>query len=296
MVNKRDNLAKTSVEEYPHGLVLWIILNEILFDERFQLLTQGRVIFYDRVGSNVDESNIEEALKPFNVDLRKWTNMTKAEILDALIEVKKEADNNPTKFAGLVFLFMSHGMQLRGRDYLVTSDCKMLDLANVPEQFHNFQCEGFKNRPKCFLYNMCRGKEANIEIPKKLQTSMEMDLAIELIEMDSASSNSFNTPGLAENVQEWDNITFKKADYTIVHSTVSGFVSNRHRRFGSPFIQELAAAIKENMTQDNTDYEEVIRVAILATAKHQHSGSNAPQMPEFTSTLRAKFILPARSK
>ena len=158
MENKRDNLAKTSVEEYPHGLVLWIMINEILFDERFQFITQGRVNFYDIVGADVDESNMDQALKPFNVDLWKWTNMTKAEILDALEEVKKEADNNPTKFAGLVLLFMSHRIQRGGKDYLVTSDCKMLDLAYVTEKFHNFQCEGFKNRPKYSTSNQMVAK------------------------------------------------------------------------------------------------------------------------------------------
>ena len=295
MVNKQDNLAKTSVEEYPQGLVLWIILNEVVFDAEIQLLNKGRIIFAERAGAKVDESNIEESLKPFNIELRKWTNMNKNEILDALVDVKKEADNNPTKFAGLVFLGMSHGVQSRGKDYLVTSDCKMLDLEWVTEQFHNFQCEGFKDRPKCFLYNMCRGQETNVEIHKELQTAIEMDIAEE-IGRDSPSSSVFITPGLPKNGQQRDRICFKKGDYVVVHSTVPGFSSNRHRRFGSPFIQELSASIKEHTAQGNTDCQEMILVAMLATAKHQYSGSNAPQLPEMTTTLKAKFILHVRSK
>ena len=60
-----------------------------------------------------------------------------ARLMRELDEVKKEADNNPTKFAGFVLLGMSHGFHPRAKDYLVTSDCKLLDLAYVTEKFHN---------------------------------------------------------------------------------------------------------------------------------------------------------------
>ena len=295
MSNKRESLSNTPDEEYPQGLVLWIILNEVLFDIRKQFLTHGKIMFDDRIGADKDESKIEEALRPFNVELRIWSNFTLAETLRALDAVKKEADNNPTKFAGLVFCGMSHGFS-RTKEYLITSDSKMLDLAYVSEKFHNFNCVGFKNKPKSFIYNICRGETSNIEITKHLETSIEMDNAIEALEMESDSTDAFNTPGLEENGQAYDEISFKKGDYLICHSTVSGYVSNRHRRFGSPFIQELAVAINGCAAQQYSDYEEMFRVVRSATAKHQYSGSNAPQLPEMVSTLRAKFILPIKRK
>ena len=295
MVNKRESLSKQSDEEYPQGRVLWIILNEVLFDISNQLLTHGRIMFDDRIGSDRDEEKLEEALKPFNVEVRIWKNFTKAEILDALDQVKKEANNNPTKFAGFVFLGMSHGFS-RGKDYLITSNCKMLDLEYVSEKFHNCNCPGFKDKPKSFIYNICRGDTANIELTKHLETSIETDNAMETIWMESDSTDAFNTTSLQRNGQKYDEISFKKGDYLICHSTITGYISNRHRRFGSPFIQELAAALKRCEVQQYSDVEEMFRVVRSATAKHQNSGDNAPQLPEMVSTLRAKFILPLKGK
>jgi hypothetical protein len=296
MNNELKMVSQASRKEYPEGLVLWIILNERLFDVRHQFLTHGRVMFYDRIGADMDQSLIEEALEPFNVDVRKWYNMTISEILDALDKVKKEADNNPTKFAGFVFLGMSHGFGPQEKDYLVTSDCKILDLQYVTERFHNFQCVGLKDKPKCFIFNMCRGTTANMESTEHIQPCIDMDRAIKALQLESDSADAYNTPGLAENVQGSGKISFKKGDYAIVYSTMSGFSSHRHREFGSPFIQELAAGIKRSAVEDNADYEEILRDVRSATAKHQYSGSNAPQLPELVSTLREKFILPAKSK
>ena len=118
MAQNRDISRQTSDDEYPKGLVLWIIINEVLFDMQYQLDMEGRIRFGNRRGADVDKSNIQKALEPYNVDLRVWTDMTLAEILDSLDQVKKEADNNPTKFAGLVLLGMSHGFQHKEKDIL----------------------------------------------------------------------------------------------------------------------------------------------------------------------------------
>ena len=296
MDNEMQILPQTTRKEYPKGLVLWIILNEKLFNVREQFLIHGKVMFDDRIGADIDQSNIEKALEPFNVDVRKWYNMTLKEILNSLDKLKKEVDNNPTKFSGFVFLGMSHGFQPKEKDYLVTSDCKILDLQYVTERFHNSVCVGLKDKPKCFIFNMCRGSAANIESTENLQTSIEMDRAIQALQMESDSCDAYDTPGLSENAQKHGRISFKKGDYVIVHSTISGFISNRHQQLGSPFIQELAAGIKRSVVEDNTDYEDILRDVRLATANHQYSGGNAPQLPEMVSTLSGKFILPAKSK
>ena len=240
---------------------------------------------------------IKEALEPFHVDLRVWTDKTLDEIDDLLDEVKQEADDNPNKFAGLIFLGMSHGFKPREKDFLITTDIRLLDLSYVTDKFHNFSCLGFRNKPKCFLYNMCRGQDANRNRTEPIQSSCEIDRAIEALKMESDSSGALNIVKSEETVPESNEITFKKGDYHVVHSTVSGFVSYRHPELGSPFVQALAAAIKRCMVQGNTDYQEIICVTKSSTAKYQYSGNDASQLPEIVSdTLRAKFILPLKGK
>ena len=93
-------------------------------------------------------------------------------------------------------------------------------------------------------------------------------------------------------------ISFKKGDYMIVHSTLRGFVSNRHRYMGTVFIQELTKSIQELMRKESHNFEEVIRSACFEASNHQSSGTNAPQVPEFITTLRApfRFVLKGNSK
>ena len=296
-INSTNSTTSTE-EQYPKGLVLWIVLNEVLFDvEKQRALDKGRVRFGNRPGAEIDASKIKEALEPFHVDLRVWTDKNLSEIDKLLNQVKKEADDNPNKFAGLVFLGMSHGFKRHEKDFLITSDIKMLDLSEVTEQFHNVNCIGFKNKPKCFLYNMCRGEEANTDRTDQAQSSRETDRVIHVLGMESDSFVASNTVQIEANIPDSKQISFKKGDYHIVHSTVSGFVSYRHRDLGSPFVQELATAIKTFMVQGNKDYQDMIRIVQISTAKHQRSQNDALQLPEIVAaTLRAKFVFRLQSK
>ena len=102
---------------------------------------------------------------------------------------------------------------------------------------------------------------------------------------------------MAETTPDPNAISFKKGDYHVIHSTVSGFVSYRHPELGSPFVQELAATIKTFMAQGNIGYQEMIRIVQSSTAQHQNSENGDLQLPEIVSaTLRAKFIFPLKSK
>ena len=109
------------VQEYPPGVVLWIVANQKYFNS-----SNGQDTSYEgREGAEVDEANIREALQPFKVDLRVWNDLTlygKEGILIRLKEIYEEVESEPNKFSGLVFLGMSHGEQVDGKDYFVTSD------------------------------------------------------------------------------------------------------------------------------------------------------------------------------
>ena len=50
------------------------------------------------------------------------------------------------------------------------------------------------------------------------------------------------------------------------------------------------------MRQEIHNFEEVIRRTCFAASGHQSSGENAPQVPEFTTTLRAPFRFKLKGK
>ena len=66
-------------------------------------------------------------------------------------------------------------------------------------------------------------------------------------------------------------------------------MSNRHRRYGSIFVHEMVKSIVEMMAYENHNFEDVIRFVCMKTSRHQFSGLNASQLPELTTTLRARF-------
>ena len=270
------------IPEYPKGLVLWIIINHTKFDTIL-----GVEEYEYREGAEVDENKIKDALEKFYIDLRIWKDMTLHEIKKKLLDIKNEANSGPNKFAGLVIMGMSHGEQINGVDMLVTKDCELLSTEFIKEIFHNCNCPGFQNKPKAFLFNMCRGSGKNINLTKKLETSKS-------ICNDALSSSIHQRASKCDFDPE--SIEFKKGDYLIAHSTISGFVSNRHRRFGSIFVQEITKAINQYMGKGQNHFEEVVRIACSSSSWHQYSGEKAPQLPEYTTTLRAHFKFVLKSK
>ena len=145
------------LSEYPPGIVLWIVIN----NKEFESSSHN-----EREGAEVDANNLKEALKPFKVDLRVWENYKRQDILNGLRSLCEEVDNEPNKFSGLVILGASHGEERDNRDYLVASDGKGLLTETIVALFHNDARLGLKDRPKCYLFNMCRGAYPNIQMKK----------------------------------------------------------------------------------------------------------------------------------
>ena len=297
-------MAKTLLE-YPPGLVLWIIINNKEFDSS---------LHREREGAEVDGINLIEALQPFQIDLRVWENYKRQEILNGLREIKEEVDREPNKFAGLVILGASHGVEHDGRDFLVASDCKPLLIETIIGLYHNEYCVGLNDCPKFYLFNMCRGTYRNVQIEsesaivasladngKKFDTSeveenkecCGLHLSDDSFLLYEKEVNLLNHDRLGievhSSVSVKGAISFKRGDYMIVHSTIRGYISNRHKYLGTVFIQELTKSIKSQMSKQNHNFEEVIRSACFAASSHQSSGVSAPQVPEITTTLRAPF-------
>ena len=273
-------VTSRSFEEYPSGLFLWIIINQKNFDPG-----SSSNVYAEREGADVDESNLREALKHFHIDLRLWNDLTLNELLKSLKGIYDEVVAEPQKFAGLVILVMSHGEQIDGKgDFFVTRDNKLLSCDKVSDLYHNCNCFGLKDRPKFFLFNCCRGGTRNAEIVKmgvKSPNVFDTDIIQCDFPLTIESSN--------EVVQSV--VSFKKGDYVIVHSTIKGYVSMRHRTIGSIFVYELSQQIQNLINKEKINFEDVVRQACISTSKHEKGGIDASQLPEMITTLRGPCYL-----
>ena len=282
-IRARQKLQSLSLDEYPAGVFLWIIINQKKFDP-------GSTVSYsEREGADVDEANIKDALEHFKVDLRVWTDLTLSELLQSLKRIYDEVEAEPNKFAGLVILGMSHGEQIDGRDFLVTKDNKLLSCEKVSDLYHNCFCFGLKNRPKFYLFNCCRGGTPNVEIGT-LSVNSPIVFDDDIISIDAAKQ-------VERNKEDVDSVIgYKKGDYVIVHSTIKGCVSMRHKTNGSIFVFELSQKIVELESRQHSNFEDIVRQACISTSRHELSGLGASQLPEMTTTLRAPCKLVVKGK
>ena len=268
-----------TLDEYPRGLFLWIIINQINFDSE-----TGSTLLTEREGATVDEANLRDVLKHFEIDLRVWKDLTLNELRRSLNRLYYEIDSDHDKYAGLVFLCMSHGKQIEGKDFLLTKDNKYLSCEKIVDIFHNCFCFGLKNRPKFYLFNCCRGVQLNAEI-QKLSISSPIVFDDDIIAFDHIQSSAANTIGNNDYVLQEDGgvVGFKKGDYVIVHSTIKDYLSMRHKENGSIFVYELSQQLHRLAAKQEGNLEDIVRQACMSTSKQLP----VSQLPEMTTTLRA---------
>ena len=290
MLQVRNRIS--SLDEYPSGLFLWITINQTKFD-----CGSGNISYAEREGAEIDESNLKDALKHFEIDLRIWKDLTQSELLKSLKAIYDEIEEVPNKYAGLVFLCMSHGEQIDGKDCLVTRDNKFLSCEKIVDLYHNCWCSGLKNKPKFYLFNCCRGEQPNAEI-QKLSLSSPIVFDDDIISFDHIQSCEVNETESENTVSHLADgvVGFKKGDYVIVHSTIKGYVSMRHKKNGSIFVYELSQQLSSLVTEQQKNFEDSVRQACIATSKHEISGVKASQLPEFLTTLRAQCHLVIKGK
>lgn len=150
----------------------------------------------------------------FNVDIR--NDVTK----ECLEEVLQKYQSHPDHANGDCFVFcvLTHGKF--GAIY--SSDDALIPIQEIMSHFTAQQCPGLVNKPKLFFIQACQGKE--------IQSSV-------LIEADAINPELI-LPSLEDSIPN-------EADFLLGLSTVPGYVSFRHRREGSWYIQSLYNHLKD---------------------------------------------------
>ena len=261
-------------QEYPKGKVLCLIINEKHFD-----VVKEKEIFKFRQGADEDEAALLKALTPFNVEIRKEKDLTSTGIKDYINQTANEVSSCDCMYAGLLVFVMSHGGQdNEGRDYIVGKDNNKVFIMEVIQPFHNEYCIGMSGKPKCFLFNCCRGAGTNAEFD------------ISILEHRQVFSDQDQTLNRSNN--QIPVVGFKRADYMIVHSTVGGFAANRNATEGSAFIQTFCDTIQRDTNVDGArHFADLIQQTKFRLSDEGHGSMSCLQIPEVTDTLCYHFAL-----
>ncbi|PVD35344.1 hypothetical protein C0Q70_02304 [Pomacea canaliculata] len=169
----------------------------------------------------------------------------------------------------LVVAVLSHG----GKDGIIYgSDGNTLKDDDIRSYFSITECPLMENKPKLILIQACRGdQEDRVSQPTSISgSSLKRELGPSL---DSNASNSSQRRA-------------DLSDICLIHSTVSGYVSYRHIRDGSPFIGVFCQQMKLHAANEHlTDI--MIKVNnVLATSELQ---CEVRTLASSTNTLTRKW-------
>lgn len=226
--------ATYSMAARPRGLVL------IIDNEDFQ----GEVL-PTRTGSLVDANNLDLLFQQlgFKVTLRR--NLCYRDMYSEVQKFSGREEHGAADMAVLVIL--SHGRH----GLVAAADGRELETEWVLRQLNNDGCPALKGKPKLFIFQACRGDEADYGVLPELRLPEEARTSTDARRLEPAS-------GGQEGQQQYKELSWE--DMVVAYSTLPGYVANRDRYRGTWFVESLCSVFME-MAAD-TDLRDMLdRVA-----------------------------------
>eukprot|EP00090_Calanus_glacialis_P013661 TRINITY_DN22315_c0_g1_i1.p1 TRINITY_DN22315_c0_g1~~TRINITY_DN22315_c0_g1_i1.p1 ORF type:complete len:416 (+),score=104.06 TRINITY_DN22315_c0_g1_i1:319-1566(+) len=220
-VTKTHGTFKTyKMDSKPRGLVL-IIDNENFDNE----------VLPTRTGSLVDANNLDILFGQlgFRVTLRR--NLP---YYDMITEIQKFASKTDHALGDMAIVaILSHGRH----GLIAAADGRELETEWVLRQFNNDGCPALKGKPKFFIFQACRGDEADygilpaISFPENRSDSDARAVVMPRQPVEIPSESQFKN-------LSWE-------DMVVAYATLPGYVANRDRYRGTWFIECLCSVFME---------------------------------------------------
>ncbi|CAH1102705.1 unnamed protein product [Psylliodes chrysocephalus] len=180
----------------------------------------------DREGAELDERDACKLFKDMGFAVEKYRNLKLSEM-----KKKIESFKNSRALANgdiSVVMIMSHGTNKDNNNIpvsgsftqIVTYDGKFLDTEEVVAEFSAENCPGMKGKPKIFIFQCCRGDEAELKV---------------------------------DCIRRRRNVTKDHADMLIAFSTLPNFYSIRDPQKGSWYIQCICKVFREHAKEHHVE-------------------------------------------
>ncbi|KAK4873489.1 hypothetical protein RN001_015518 [Aquatica leii] len=148
------------------------------------------VLSFGRLGHNVEQEFI-------------YNDLLKNELLTTIKDLAQRDFSNRNS---LILVVLTHG----GENNRIHTQDGTIFTHEIWDPFTNTKCSSFKDKPKLFIFQACKGKSFS---------------QIDQMKVDVLPESTFSTP--------------LEADMLIAYAAVEGSVANRHIYRGTWFIQEL---------------------------------------------------------
>jgi len=241
-VKKNDGINRQTIGSFkaykmdsnPKGLVL-IIDNENFDNE----------VLPTRTGSLVDANNLDILFGQlgFRVTLRR--NLP---YYDMITEIQKFAAKPDHKQGDMAIVaILSHGRH----GLISASDGRELETEWVLRQFNNEGCPALTGKPKFFIFQACRGDEADYGTLPKIQFSENRS------ESDARAVSPPKEINQTSTETQFKGLSWE--DMIVAYATLPGYVANRDRYRGTWFIECLCSVFMEmSVEMDLRDMLDVV--------------------------------------
>ena len=199
----------------PCGLALLINICNITRISK----VDGKPEKVEREGSNKDKKKMEDLFQFLNFEVDVKEDLTRNEIVDAIIDFSKKLQNNSYDICAVCI--MSHG----DNNLIEGSDGYMVNIEkDIFHKLSNDYCRSMTGKPKFFVFQACRGTERD---PGYLAKS-------------AATRAMTDAPGAPQRVAS------VLEDAIMAYPCIPDYAAWRNSVLGSHFINSLCKIFKEH--------------------------------------------------
>ncbi|XP_006923446.1 caspase-14 [Pteropus alecto] len=213
-----------------------------------------------REGSEADIHALELMFQQLGFESTMKKDPTAQQFLEEMKKFQHAIDAREDSVSCAFVVLMAHGLE----GHLEGEDEQMVDLENLFEVLNNKNCQALRAKPKVYIVQACRGEQKD---PGEIVGGDNIVM--------SAKDSLQTIPTYTDILQ--------------VYSTVGGYISYRHDKDGSCFIQTLVDVFTERKGPILELLTEVTRR--MAEAELVQEGEARKVNPEIQSTLRKRLYL-----
>ncbi|XP_015281003.1 PREDICTED: caspase-10-like [Gekko japonicus] len=221
-----------------------------------------------RMGSQKDAEELEHVFKWLGLEVVMYDDQTSIEIHEHL--QKWQSSENWKDSDCLVCCILSHGKS--GEIY--GTDAQLIPIRTIMSYFTAHQCPLLARKPKLFFIQACQGEKTQKAVYLEVDTDDHLGA-----DAQSAGSSS-PQPSIPE-----------EADFLLGMATVDGYLSFRHTREGTWYIQALCTKLQQLVPRGEDILSILTEVNKDVSYRADPKGLKK-QMPQPAFTLRKKLIFP----
>ncbi|KYQ46999.1 Caspase Nc [Trachymyrmex zeteki] len=228
-----DVIERYPMRSKPRGLVL--IITNIYYESSYE---------NPRFSAKHDNNNLKKLFEEMGFTVDTYQNLTGQAMKDTIKEFSKRDDLN--KVDSCFVIVTSHGMEdeesnteIQGTDYHIASrqaNYEKVLCTEVCDYFTAEACPQLAEKPKIFIFQLCRGK-------KKQKGVIHSRITTDSCAMKSTNEANIEIPHI-QTIRNY-------SDMLIVQSTLPGYVSYRDSKTGSWFIQILCKIFMNHAHQNH---------------------------------------------